>query len=344
MHFDFDDDQRAFRDAIRGILAAECPPEVVRAAYEGDRTRADRAWRALADAGTLGLLAPESTDGLALGMVDAVMLFEEAGRSALPAPFVDTVAVAVPLLAELDAARVAPIIAGGAACAALDADALLAYPAACDVALLGRGDALYAVPHPAEHCAPQTSVDRATPLAVPPDDPDAAWLVAQGPHVSDALDAAFDRGAVGTAAVLVGLAQRMLDMTAEYAKVRTQFGRPIGGFQSVKHMLADAYTAIAFARPCVARAARAIDDDEPDAILHVSTAKALASDAADRTAKLCLQAHGAIGYTTEYDLHLYMKRAWVDARRYGDAAWHRARAAELLLDGDALPARTDRLA
>src|SRR5262249_37977432 len=121
---------------------------------------------------------------------------------------------------------------------------------------------------------------------------------------------AFERGALGTAALLVGLARRMLDITVEYARQRHQFGVPIGSFQAVKHHLADVRGAIEFARPLVYRAAWSVSEGEPDAPIHVSMAKALSSDAAALSATHALRCHGAIGYSFEYDLHLFMKRAW----------------------------------
>ena len=140
-----------------------------------------------------------------------------------------------------------------------------------------------------------------------------------------ALTAAFDRGVVGTAAQQCGLAQRMLDMTADYVRERTQFGVPIGSFQAVKHHLANARVALEFARPLVYRAAATLES------AHTSMAKLKADEAALLTARAALQCHGAIGYTTEYDLHLYMKRAWVLARAAGDGRVHRNRLSEAIL-------------
>ena len=130
-----------------------------------------------------------------------------------------------------------------------------------------------------------------------------------------------DRLALGAAAQLVGLGQRMLDLTVDYVKQREQFGVPIGSFQAVKHHLADALKELAFARPAVHRAAAA-----PTAV-HVSMAKAMASDAASLSAAKALQCHGAIGYTVEYELHRFLKQTWTLARAFGDAAWHRERIA-----------------
>jgi alkylation response protein AidB-like acyl-CoA dehydrogenase len=129
---------------------------------------------------------------------------------------------------------------------------------------------------------------------------------------------------LAAAAQLVGLAQRMLDMTVGYVKDRQQFGVPVGSFQAVKHQLADALMEIAFARPAVQRAAVTLIPRD------VSMAKAMASDAASLTARKALQCHGAIGYTVEYDLHRHLKRTWMLARAHGDAAWHRERIAEEL--------------
>jgi alkylation response protein AidB-like acyl-CoA dehydrogenase len=113
---------------------------------------------------------------------------------------------------------------------------------------------------------------------------------------------------------------------------RKQFGVPIGSFQAVKHHLADAELKVAFARPTVWNAAYAIATDGPTASREVSMGKCFASDAAEVAARKALQTHGAIGYTTEHDLHLFMKRAWALANSYGDAAWHRRRVAHVLLD------------
>jgi alkylation response protein AidB-like acyl-CoA dehydrogenase len=130
-----------------------------------------------------------------------------------------------------------------------------------------------------------------------------------------------ERATVAAAAQLVGLGQRMLDLTVEYVKQRRQFGVPVGSFQAVKHQLADCLKELAFARPTVWRAACTL---EP---VDVSMAKAMASDAASFVGRRALQCHGAIGYTVEYELAAFLKQTWVLARAYGDASWHRERIA-----------------
>src|SRR5207248_3327177 len=130
---------------------------------------------------------------------------------------------------------------------------------------------------------------------------------------------------------LCGLSAHLISVTVEYVKVRRQFGSPVGSFQAVKHMLASAHLALEFARPLVYRAAWSMAEREPDRSIHVAMAKAQASDAATLAARVALQCHGAIGYSFEYDLHLWMKRAWVLGTAWGDARWHRARVGRAIL-------------
>ena len=125
----------------------------------------------------------------------------------------------------------------------------------------------------------------------------------------------------------------MIELSVDYAKVRKQFGAAIGSFQAVKHHLATAHMKIELARPAVYRAACSIDHADPAASLHVAMAKACASDGATLAARASLQCHGAIGYSFEHDLHLWMKRAWALAAALGDAAGHRARVATAVIDG-----------
>jgi alkylation response protein AidB-like acyl-CoA dehydrogenase len=140
------------------------------------------------------------------------------------------------------------------------------------------------------------------------------------------VDAA-DRGALAAAAQCVGIAQHLIDVTVEYVGQREQFGKVVGSYQAVKHHLANALIAVEFARPLVYVAAYAIANSTPHRAREVSMAKAVASDAVDLAARIALQCHGAIGYTFEYDLHLWMKRGWALSAAYGDAAHHRARVA-----------------
>ena len=144
--------------------------------------------------------------------------------------------------------------------------------------------------------------------------------------VADEL--AFERAALGTAAVLIGLGRRMLDLTVAYVAERHQFGVPVGSFQAVKHHLADARLQLEFAAPAVWRAAWSLANGADTAPRDVSMAKVMAADASHLVGRKALQCHGGIGYTVEYDLHLYLKRAWALEKIWGDSAFHRARVAQ----------------
>jgi alkylation response protein AidB-like acyl-CoA dehydrogenase len=323
VRFAFTEDQLAFRDAVRELFAKECPPAVVRAAWDESSTPERRAWSALGEMGVLGMLATEEAGGLGLTLVDLVLLLEEAGYAGLPEPIVEHAAVAVPLLADPTAAL------GGdeTISAAFFHDAVVPHVDRADAFLLVHDGSWYCVPKAATTLTPLPSVDGARRLAAVEWSPVDGTVVADG----DAAARAFDRGALGAAAQLVGLTRRMLDLTVEYATERRQFGVPIGSFQAVKHHLADARIALEFTRPLVYRAAWSLATGDPDAAVHVSMAKAMASDAAVLTAKQALQCHGAIGYSFEYDLHLFMKRAWALAAAWGDAALHRDRVGRAIL-------------
>ena len=148
-------------------------------------------------------------------------------------------------------------------------------------------------------------------------------LLAYGVAAEAAVSLLADRAAAGTAAMLIGLTDRMVTMTAAYAKERHQFAKPIGSFQAVKHLLANARVALEFARPATYRAAWSLATAQPTLSHDASMAKAMASDAADLAARVALQVHGAIGYTWECDLHFFLKRTWALSRAWGEAPTHR---------------------
>jgi alkylation response protein AidB-like acyl-CoA dehydrogenase len=356
VRFAFTDDQVAFRDAVRDLLAKECPPEVVRAAWpegtdahgarkgEGARADADRVakvWADLAEMGVLGVGVSEANGGLGMAEVDWVLLAEETGYAALPHPFVETACVVAPLLDDVDDPHgvLAELLDGRRQAAVLPlTSALVPWGDAVTylVGIAPRGDrGAWQAQRIDRGVAVGDTAERRRTLADAVDPGRrlvqlGAWQAAGALAEGAAAERAFDRGALGTAAQLVGLGRRMLDLTVGYAAERKQFGVPIGSQQAVKHHLADAAMRLRFAAPVVYAAAWELATGAPTAGRTVSTAKALASDAARLTAAKALQCHGAIGYTVEYDLHLYLKRAEALARSWGDAAWHRRRVAAAL--------------
>jgi alkylation response protein AidB-like acyl-CoA dehydrogenase len=333
VHFGFDDDQLAFRDAVRDLLDKECTPATVRAAWEAPAGDLDRGvWDRLSEMGVLAALVPEAADGLGLDERALVLVLEEAGRAGLPHPLVETAAVAAPLVAgdgpgpgpagAPDAhglGMVASDLGGPHVACAADADWLLLRDP--------TSGALHLVDPAATVLSPVATVDGARRAAT------VDWQPAPESVVTDdqaAVDLALDRGAFGAAALLVGLGQRMLDLTVAYVTERRQFGVPIGSFQAVKHHLADAVKELAFARPAVYRAAHSLAAGADTRARDVSMAKAMASDAAWFVGRQALQCHGAIGYTVEHDLPLYLKRTWALSKAWGDPAWHRSRVADSL--------------
>jgi hypothetical protein len=199
-----------------------------------------------------------------------------------------------------------------------------------ELLLVAREGELHVVPRAAVTIEAEPSVDGARRLFRVACSPTPSTRIATG--AGDAISGSELRLTLGAAAELLGLAAAMLDRTVAYAKVRTQFGQPIGAFQAVKHHLADALLALELARPIVLRAAWSMRAASDQARTHVSIAKAFASDAGLASARAALQVHGAIGYSFEYDLHLWMKRAWALAAAWGDAAHHREQVARAALD------------
>jgi alkylation response protein AidB-like acyl-CoA dehydrogenase len=296
-------------------------------------------WQKLAAMGVTGLTVPEAHGGLGMDEVGLVLLLEESGRAALPEPILETVAVSVPMLTTSGRDALAqqwlgPIAAGEVmATVGLAGQPYVADAHVADLLLLERNDELHAVSSSAVTITAQPSLDGARRLFTVDWTPSAATVLASGAVAAELAAAAFDRAALGSAAQLVGVSQHLIDVTAEYARERKQFGQPIGSFQAVKHHLANALVALELARPVVYRAAWSVAGGEPSRAVDVSMAKAYASDAADLAARVALQVHGAIGYTWECDAHLWMKRGWALAAAWGDARWHRRRIASSVLAG-----------
>jgi alkylation response protein AidB-like acyl-CoA dehydrogenase len=342
MRFAFSREQTMFRDTARDLLQKHCPPSAVRAAWTEASGRVPGLWQRLAELGIVGLTVPEELGGLGMGELDLVLVLEEAGRAAAPEPLVETTAVGAPLLRDAGTATLREgwlaRVASGDAVLAVGLEGVPYVPFAdeADLLLFQRGDELHAFERADVELTAQPSIDGSRRLFSVASRPGPRSCFAAGADARRAAALAFDRGALATAAELLGIARRLLDTTVEYAKVRTQFGKPIGSFQAVKHHLASALVKLELARPVVWRAAYSFAQGDPAIPLHVSMAKAQASDAALAVARAALQCHGAIGYTVEYDLHLWMKRAWALAAAWGDAAWHRARVGTAILDTGAV--------
>jgi len=345
--------------AIVGTLpgAGEVPPA------EGDaRGRSPAApqgydaavWSAMADQGWLALELPEDEGGLGLGMVEVAVLCEEIGRRLVAAPFLPSVvalgalsgpearvdegtkewrealsegvAVGCVTASAPDTVVVAPSAPGGEA-RLTGKSAPTVYAPSADVAVVVAAGGVYAVDLRSEgRPDPVPAMDRTRELGVLAfDGTPARYLGGR-----DAVALLLDRAATLASAEMLGAADRVLSMTVEYAKDRVQFGKPIGSFQAVKHMLADALVDVEGMRSTVYYAAWCAAAGDPDRSLAASMAKAWCSDASRRVMATGLQVHGGIGFTWEHDMHLFVKRAQLDQVSFGDAAFHRDRIAAML--------------
>jgi len=160
----------------------------------------------------------------------------------------------------------------------------------------------------------------------------AADVLATGEQARIALERSIQIATAAVCAELVGIVQRVLDLSVDYAKTRQQFDRPIGTFQGVQHQCADMLLLTESARSAVYYAAWALSASAPEAARALAIAKAYASDAAREVCHRAIQVHGGIGFTWEHDLHIYLKRARADEALFGDATFHREQIARLILD------------
>ncbi|MEU6834744.1 acyl-CoA dehydrogenase family protein [Streptomyces rubiginosohelvolus] len=337
MDFQLSDDQRALRSGMRDLLGAVFDRDRLRAAVEREGALDRSLWRELGAAGFFALRLPEEAGGVGLGLPEAVLLFEEAGRALLPGPLVAT---------HLSAGLVKGAAEGEAVVTAVAADLPVAHLAEADVVLVvdGRasglpgeaegaevlsGEALrafVAAARPVRSTDPLTPLHRAPAGAKPaPAAPERTRAAAErAPEATERAPAHAGRfrfeAALLTAAEQLGSAARTTEAAVQHAGEREQFGSPIGSFQAVKHLCADMLTRTEPARAAVYAAAVTGDPVE------IAAAKLLADEAAVRNARDCLQIHGGMGFTWEADVHLHLKRAWLRA-----ASWLTGAGAEELL-------------
>lgn len=341
MDFTFSEDQIALRDSVSRLLMTEAAPEALRAVWETDAGRSPELRRKIAEQGLTGLSVPEAEGGLGLGDMDWVLMTQELGYYAIPDSLADTAYVAAGVLTGLPEGHALrsiwlPRIAAGSCRIAVGhpvnpwvADANLA-----DLLLLPHvtvaGLELHAVTGDAVQLTPLHSIDASRRLAT------VQWQATDATRAADAAsgpmlwDTALARGALSASGQMVGLAQRMLDLSVDYAAQRKQFGKPIGAFQAVKHHLADVVTKIEFAKPVLYRAVGALEVAAPDLAVRVAHAKLACGDAAWTAARKGIQVHGAMGYTWEVDLQMFMKRAWALDAAWGDRIFHQSRLAQVV--------------
>ncbi|MDI3387517.1 acyl-CoA dehydrogenase family protein [Streptomyces sp. B-S-A8] len=324
MRFLLDDEQREFARSLDKMLSAAEPTAAVRAWAAGDTGPGRALWARLAEAGVFALAVPEEHDGLGPLPVELAVAFGELGRHAVPGPLVETVAAAA-LLGRLGgpvAADRLPGIASGRTVASLcllSPAAPYALDADCaDAVFVVDGDALLL----ADAAGPvQPSSDPVRRLARPV----GGAVLRRGPEVASAAAHAAEVAALAVAAQALGVGRALLAQTVAYVGGRRQFGVAVGSFQAVKHRLADTLTGLEFAEPLVHAAALALASDDPDAGRAVAAAKVAAGEASYAAARSALQLHGALGYTEELDLSLWIRKARALRTAWGTPAQCRAR-------------------
>ena len=341
MDFTFTEDQIAFRDSISRFLMTEAAPELLRDIWETPTGRSPELWAKIAEQGLMGLSAPEADGGMGMADVDWALLLQEVGYYALPDSLTDTAYVAVGMLSALPQGHESRVwlsrIAEGSCRVAVGhpvnlnvADAALA-----DVLLLPHATATGLELHlvrPAQcEITALSSIDSSRRLSQVRWTASDATRLLDGTQGQKVWDTAGERGALAAAAQMLGLAQRMLDLSVDYVAQRKQFDKVIGSFQAVQHHLSDIVTKIEFAKPVLYRAFYALQHGEPDLAVRISHAKLQCSEASWFAARNSLQVHGAMGYTWEVDLQMFMKRAWVLDAAWGDKAYHAARLTQGLL-------------
>jgi len=310
-------------------------------------------WSAMAEQGWLAIELPEDEGGLGMGMVELAVLCEEIGRRLVAAPFLSSIVALGALCgdeARADAGTkewrealgqgdtvgcvaAAPgprslTVSGTQGQVRLSGKTSpVAYAPSADVAVVLADGGVYGVDLRTEgRPEPLSAMDRTRELGVLAFDGTPSRFLG-GVAAADLL---IDRAATLASAEMLGAADHVLALTVQYAKDRVQFGKPIGSFQAVKHMLADALVDVEGMRSTAYYAAWCAAAGDPERPLAASMAKAWCSDASRRVMAVGLQVHGGIGFTWEHDMHLYLKRAQLDQVSYGDAAAHRDRIATLL--------------
>ncbi|KOV94882.1 acyl-CoA dehydrogenase [Streptomyces sp. NRRL B-1140] len=347
----YSEEEEALRAAVRDLLTDQCDAPGVIARTESDTPHHLALWKALTEGmGLAGLLVPEELDGQGATHREAAVVLEELGRAVAPVPYLTSAVVATEALLACGTDDLLRDLATGATIGVLAVSLSVAPDAAYKVVrhedgllrgeLTGIADAavanvllvpaddggLYAVDASAATISPRTSLDLTRPLATVTLDGAPGRLLGDAePAVRRALRA----GAGLLASEQFGLAEWTLTETVRYLKERKQFNRPVGGFQAIKHRLAQVWLEVVNARAAARNAADALANGE-DVDVAVTVAQAYAAPVAVHAAEEAVQLHAGIGMTWEHPAHLYLKRAKADSIAYGTPGAHREALAALV--------------
>ena len=346
MNFTFTQDQLDFQKAIATMLKSEVTADSIRARWSADGGVDDVFLKQAHDLGLNSMLVPEALGGLGLQAADFILLAEACGEVALPEPLVESVMTTTPLLVDIldqglgnsDVQRVIDGVLAGESRVAVghSINPYINYADSADWFVLPDGNSLYLMPREAVTLDEKKSVDPSRRLFAVSFTPDDQYRVADDDAGANLQRATLNRGALATAAQLVGLSKGMIAQSVQYTSDREQFGKAIGVNQAVKHLLADVAVQIEYAKPVTYRAAYTVGVSPTRADFAVSHAKSAAARTALMASRHCIQVHGAMGYTWECDVQIWAKRAWALAREWGDEGFHNNRIHEWLLRKNAL--------
>ncbi|MFK8023557.1 MAG: acyl-CoA dehydrogenase family protein [Ilumatobacter sp.] len=367
MNFAFTEEQEALRETVRAFLEAKSSEEAVREQMETDKGYDDAVWSQMGEQmGLQGLAVPEEYGGSGYGFVELGIVLEEMGRALLCAPFFSTAVLAANTLIHSgdDAAKQAhlPGIAAGTTIATVahvepsgkwdeSGITLEASGSGSDVTLSGTksfvidghiadliivvaksgaGTSLYAVQGDASGITRTqlSTMDQTRKQAKIDFDNTPATLIGEEGNGWEVFSTVLDLVAVGLAAEQVGGAQMVLEQAVEYAKVRVQFGRPIGSFQAIKHKCADMLLEVESAKSAAYYGLWCASEMNDELASTASLAKAYCSEAYFHAAAENIQIHGGIGFTWEHPAHLYFKRAKSSELMFGDPTFHREQLAQ----------------
>ncbi|EKO35985.1 acyl-CoA dehydrogenase, C-terminal domain protein [SAR86 cluster bacterium SAR86E] len=312
MNFIFTEEQIQFKDAIKSFLAEECAPASIRDGWQKNKSFNLERWKNLIELGVLSSNLPEKKGGLGMDQVTLALMVEEMGYAGLPEPVAEQIFLVndvIPFLPKNVTEAVESNFNDGTQYIAL------AHPLAPNPLFLNDAAGLILLDNSECKFIAKNDMDFEI---ISSNDPSRELFkvssmndaISTSKNFDELNSAVSSRGSLMTAALLIGLAQKMVDLSSIYVLDRTQFGKPIGSFQAVKHMLADVAVKIEFAKPAVYRAAYSLSENNPKSALHCAHAKLMCAQAAELACKNSIQAHGAMGYTWEMDLHIYMRKAW----------------------------------
>ncbi|MGA9870672.1 MAG: acyl-CoA dehydrogenase family protein [Rhodococcus sp. (in: high G+C Gram-positive bacteria)] len=328
MRFALDAAREDFASSIDAMLSAADVPGIHRARVSGDSQPLRGMWKSLAQLGVTGLMVDAEFGGVGADALDMVVAVERLGRWAVPGPVVESIVAAPVLLQSLPDDqcndRLTALAAGDAVTSiALEPDMPRALDAdVADFVLLVRSGAVHVAT--VDNVSLSFDPSRALSTLKP------GQQIGSGVDHSAAVESARLWGALGCAAQTIGAGTALLDASADHAKSRRQFGRAIGSYQAVKHRLADVLIGLELARPLLYNAALSVTANSPTAARDVSAAKVACGAAAYRSSRAALQIHGAIGYTSEFDLSMWITKVRALQSAWGTAAHHRRRVLEAL--------------